>query len=484
VSASHGGQRGSALPLALLALTLLTVLVLAYLAVAAMEPTISRNLADGAGARAVAEAGLEWSLLAIAALDFTELLAGPDGRAGTADDAVPSGVSGLAASVHVARDQALPGLGGAEGRFTVTARNDSAPAAGSHPGDGALTGLGALDPGGDKVDTNGVLLLTATGEVSRGPLVTRRSIQVVVQRPALPVAGALSLTGLRVDVRAGDALALDGRDARVDDAWIAPTGTGALMLAIATPAGVQASVAPLTYEERARQAFDTAERRARLEGRDPAASGSARGEATIAADARASAAAVAAFLAEIAANPAVAVLRASETCPLTLAGDGTGAGNEARVLSRGGACPPPGAGATVDLGTRARPRVVYVRGDGPRETPWPALRLQGRLRGVGVLVVEEGALDLDADELEWEGLIVVAGRRVGTAVSSRARARLTGALLVDEREADAGAGPPQLAVDGALAVRASAEARGRALGAPALLRLRGWREDVACAGCP
>ena len=58
-------QRGIALPLALIVLTLLTSLTLAFLALTSTEPTIAVNLQRGEGALALAEAGIERAIWAL-----------------------------------------------------------------------------------------------------------------------------------------------------------------------------------------------------------------------------------------------------------------------------------------------------------------------------------------------------------------------------------------------------------------------------------
>ena len=58
-------QRGIALPLALIVLTLLTSLTLAFLALSSTEPTIAVNLQRGEGALALAEAGVERAIWAL-----------------------------------------------------------------------------------------------------------------------------------------------------------------------------------------------------------------------------------------------------------------------------------------------------------------------------------------------------------------------------------------------------------------------------------
>jgi len=109
-------ERGIALILGLVVLMTLGALALAFLAVSALEPRISRNLHDTSRARWLAEAGIElgYGLLAATAADdgaWSALL-----TAGTAD-APWVDLPSLERAV-------LPGLTPAEGTCTVSIRND------------------------------------------------------------------------------------------------------------------------------------------------------------------------------------------------------------------------------------------------------------------------------------------------------------------------------------------------------------------------
>ena len=70
-------QRGVALPLALIAMLILTTLVLTVLNLGAVEPQISGNLSDTARARHLAEAGVEWAFDCIADQDLSAFLPAP-----------------------------------------------------------------------------------------------------------------------------------------------------------------------------------------------------------------------------------------------------------------------------------------------------------------------------------------------------------------------------------------------------------------------
>src|SRR5262245_32505529 len=60
-----GDQQGLALPLALVVMTLLTALTLAFLGLTSTEPTIAANLKRGEQALAHAEAGIERAIWAL-----------------------------------------------------------------------------------------------------------------------------------------------------------------------------------------------------------------------------------------------------------------------------------------------------------------------------------------------------------------------------------------------------------------------------------
>ena len=134
-----GDQRGIAAPLAMYTLVLLSVLLLAFVSMAAQEPQVARNLSDMTQARYAADAGIEWA--------FDTLVAAPDW----------STILQTGGGTMVS-NQTLPGLTAAFGTYTVVARNDTV------AGDTTITGQPALDPSGSAtVDSNGIMILTSTG---------------------------------------------------------------------------------------------------------------------------------------------------------------------------------------------------------------------------------------------------------------------------------------------------------------------------------
>lgn len=160
------GERGVALPTTLLVALVLSSLAAAFLAVAGMEPTIAVNLRDEVRARHLADAGIDWAL----------------DRLSTTADWSPLLTGGL-----LIGPTPLPGLAAAAGTVTVTVRNDD------RPDDDRLTGV-AVDAAGTGQDTNGVVVVTATGTVNG----VSRDVEAVFRRGGDPadttVARAASVT--------------------------------------------------------------------------------------------------------------------------------------------------------------------------------------------------------------------------------------------------------------------------------------------------
>ena len=174
-------QRGVALPLAMILLVVLTLLALTFMSLGAVEPQISRNLANASRARYLAEAGIERG--------FNVLIA--------TSDAV-TGWSGLLASATGASPWVgLAGLTNTTvgtGTFSVMVRNDNGIA------DMPLTGLSAsTSPAMDTsaaADANRTVIMRSAGRVDG----VTKTIEIVVRRAAPPPSGAASaepLEGVR-----------------------------------------------------------------------------------------------------------------------------------------------------------------------------------------------------------------------------------------------------------------------------------------------
>ena len=139
-------ERGIAVVLGLIALLTLTALVLAFLAVSAFEPQISRNLADGTKARYLAEAGLEEAL--------DTLTTNINGNWNTYLTGATCTTARRAWS-SAPRTRRWPGLTSASGTYTVRIRNDC------QANDPMLTGVTADTSG--TTEGNGHVILTSQG---------------------------------------------------------------------------------------------------------------------------------------------------------------------------------------------------------------------------------------------------------------------------------------------------------------------------------
>ncbi|SRR6266581_6203934 len=126
-----------------------TATALALLQVGTLEPQISRNLAEGARARGLADAGMEVAY----------------GRLGGDDAAAVSAILASAdpRSPWVILTEAAAPDGAGGGTYTVRVRNDFESA------DRALTGLPAGAAAGETADRdgNGVLIVQSTGAFKR-----------------------------------------------------------------------------------------------------------------------------------------------------------------------------------------------------------------------------------------------------------------------------------------------------------------------------
>lgn len=149
-----------ALVLSLSVLLGVTSMALALLTISALEPQISRNLADTARARGLAEAGVEVAYSQLGGPDAAAqatLLAGADAR-----------------NPWVALSEPAAPAGGRGGTYSVRVRNDL------EATDRALTGLPGGPEAGETADRdgNGVLIVQATGAFSRA----RVTIEAVLRR--------------------------------------------------------------------------------------------------------------------------------------------------------------------------------------------------------------------------------------------------------------------------------------------------------------
>jgi len=488
-------QRGVALPLALIALLILTMLVLTVLNLGAVEPQISKNLSDTARARHMAEAGIEWAFDCLADQDLSAFLAGPDGVQNTTDD---QGATSVAGQNIAARMDAtfcpnspppgtLPGLGAGTGTFAVTIRNDSIAATGGYAGDQVLTGV-AVDGGGRFTDSNGVVILTATGAYGT----STRQITAVISRNTLTVNAAASLPGFQADTymqTVGNNQTIDGRDwLRTDSNGAAPTGVGPLRFGITTQPGNQANLG-ITYEQNVENAFNTVALQNTVQGKSQVTGSLVSGLPTIAPDSALTPAAMQSFLTKLAANPATTIIQSSMACPLVLTGT-TGAPTAPTLSTAGSSCPGnPPIGSTVNLGTPADPKLIYFRGELDTSSNFTGLKLLGAVKGAGILVIEDGDLSISTSgsglsiqgrnvDFYWDGIVIVSGRYVGTGFRAGSNAEIRGAFVSNEAIWNEAAGYYEfLSQANTLAIRNSTQNINTALRAAYNQRIISWREN-------
>lgn len=419
-------QRGIALPLALMALMLLSPLALLLLAMSALEPWISRNLASAEQARFVAEAGLEWAFNTLrGSLDWDAFLAGADPRRGAL----------------LIADSPLPGQPGSGGTYTVRVRNDNL------AGDQRLTGM-PEDAGGPTDDTNSVLIVTAVGSVAQGS----GAVQAVLRRIELPPAStALAFPGSKATVNVSGSFEVDGND------WT-PGGTSgpcAPVFGIAVSSVLPAS-APGANEAIVEGALaGHSPTSVRGKKQDPAGPDS--GANTIAPDAALTLPRLQGFVS--AARKADVVLESSEAGGLSFSDIGAACASSWSSF----AC----------WGTGERPKVIHVKGNPDPASPLLRIEISGNTEGHGILIVEDGELLISGNFL-WHGLVVVTGSRVAMGFLGGGNQTVYGAVIFNDTALDPG--PGKGLRTGNARLRYSCQALQRAQQAPKLLVIRSWRE--------
>ncbi len=407
-------QKGVALPLALFALLMLTGLLLAFLTMSGMEPSMAANLNDVARARYVAEAGVEWA--------FDQLALNPNWN----------GILGTGGGVMVS-NQTLPSLAAAFGTFTSQIRNDN------QNGDPALTGLpidGGVVGGNPTTDTNGAVILTASGTYGG----VTRQIQVVVRRVAIPpFEGAYNMPGVQADWIANNTnFNIDGRDYLCSANCIDPDfaqrtyglngNQSKMKYGIAVEPGNQQNSNPqISYEARVEQGLNSATKRSNVIGKDqtnPASSTT--GYNTVAPAAGVDPAVMQSFLNQLAAFSQTTVLQSTMACPMVLTGNSSGASTHTPTLTNG--C---GVNQVMDLGTRQNPKLVYFRGELDPTSTFTGLRMLNKIQGSGILVIEDGDLRT-AGNLRWDGLVIVTGRYVSSIFDTGSDTTILGATVSNE----------------------------------------------------
>ena len=434
-------EQGVAIVLAVMVLLVLTGILMAFLSVSALEPQISRNVADTARARYLAEAGIEvgFNLLVNtgdATQSFTPALAGATATnpwVTLVNNGTLSGVTSGGAAAEAAF----------AGNYNVVVRNDY------QAGDSALTGQTAGPSAAPAetltADTNKVVIMRSTGSF-RG---ATKTIEVVVRRAALPpFPGAVNLPGLQDDTFINmNSFDIDGRDYRCTSAcdtaanWTV-NSSNANKWGIASQPGTQTNVG-VGYESNAESSVSgTPSKLASIKGRDETVGGAGgpssftTGLNTINADSQLSPTNMQAYIESIRNYAGTTVLQSTQACPMQMTGSAT---PTSTVTVSNGCTGAAGVNQTIDLGSRTNPKLVYFRGDIDPSSAFTGLQLNSGIKGAGILVVEDGDLK-NLGDFTWDGVVLVTGNYVGTGFMASSNTTIRGALVAFERQAGEAAG--------------------------------------------
>ena len=388
----------------------------------AVEPLISRNLADAEQARFAAEAGIEWAFATLKEVsDWDPFLAGADAERG---------------AVLIA-DSPIPGQPASGGTFTARVRIDSLPS------DPLVTGL-AVDGGGPAHDTNSQLIVTSLGRVGHAS----RAIQAVLRRIELPpIPAALAFPGPTAVVSVSGSFEIDGNDWNPDGS----SGSCAPVFGISV-SSVLPETAPGANEAAVEAAL--AGSLASVKGKRQDPTGAPAGANTIASEFALTPARVQSFVGA-ARNADVALV-----------------GPEVSVSDIGNSCASSWSSPTC-WGTPGKPKVVHLKGDPNPAAPVSTLRISGSSEGHGILVVADGELWISGRFL-WHGLIIVTGRRVALGFLGGGEQIVYGATIF--HDASAGVESGRGFQTGNARLRYSCQALSQARKAPKLVTVRSWKE--------
>jgi Tfp pilus assembly protein PilX len=479
-------ERGVALPMALIILVVLSMLAMALLTLGSVEPQISSNLSEGARARQLAEAGIEYAFSQLVGQDFGVMVS-----TASSGSSCPSGT----VCRILATSQPLPGLTSTQGTFTVSIRNNYLTS------DNQLTGLTSEATSSTTTDVDGVLIVTSTGAYGTA----RRRVTAVVQRGVLNLRGALNLPGVQTDTFTNTPCpttpcppnplknySIDGRDWKRADSTT-PTGTYGNQFGVVTYTGTESGTG-LTYEANAEAGFSDTYRRDYVQGKDQTSPTSATtGLNTIAADSSAGALSptvVADFLANLAANPGTQVLNSTAACQFAASGglhtkpeglqmSTTTTANVVRV--RNNCSGASGVDQTINLGTPTSPAMIYVKGDYDPTSNFVGMAVDGGnpVQGYGILVMEEADLSFfQNSNFRWDGIVLVTGRNVGVGFRANSNTEIRGALIANETNgAEVGGYFEFLNQSNSMVIRYSKEDIDLALRGLYNMRITTYRED-------
>lgn len=434
-------ERGIAIPLTLIALLVLTTLTVGLLALAGVEPQVSRNLADATQARFAAEAGLEWAFAWVASsadwnVTFLNSVTAPAIQVWL----MPSDATHAQNWVRTTTPSgpsAIPSLPPGRGGFTVTLRNDTLAA------DLTITGTAADTSA--SLDQNGAVVVTSIGSAGQATRVLRGAIK----RPWLEFPAALTFPGNEAEANFnGNSFSVDGNNWNINGT--PDPGCGS-KYGIAVAGDRPANEAVVENALSNVQKDDVTGK--------PQGAGSGVGNNTIAPDPNLTQSKIKNFVAQL---KQLADVTLTSHLPNGLSFNNVGSSCTGTAADKTNA---------TCWGTAQNPKVVYVKGDPDPTSKFTALALSGTTEGHGILIVEDGDLRISGN-FAWYGPIIVTGVNVGLGYMGGGNQMVYGAVMVNETGGDAGFYEGWLS--GNVNIRYSCKAINAALGNKA--SLLNWQE--------
>jgi hypothetical protein len=205
---------------------------------------------------------------------------------------------------------------------------------------------------------------------------------------------------------------------------------------------------------------------------------------TIAPDGSLTPAVMAPFLSKLAANPGTTILQSTIACPMILMGNSSDSSKPTLTNNNGGtggaSC---NMNRTLDLGTRNNPKLVYFRGELDTSSTFTGLQLNTGsgdpvIKGAGILIIEDGDLR-QMGNFEWDGVVIVTGRYVGSGFRASSTTKIRGAFAALETIEGEASGFFEFSLQAAnnnFSIRSSKQNLDMAQGAFGLHTMSSWRE--------
>jgi hypothetical protein len=210
----------------------------------------------------------------------------------------------------------------------------------------------------------------------------------------------------------GSTFTIDGRDTKIADDIGVPTGTGDPVFGISTAVtgnttNIQTNLANNQQNE--------------VWGKNPLGSGIVHGDTAVATDNGLTSQSVTDFVSRVKSLADITINTTSST-PFSA----TNIGDTCSSNWSSNSC----------WGTDDKPKIVYVRGNLASATEqYVSASISGGTRGTGILIVENGTLDVTGD-FQWHGPIIITGNNVGLFYRGDGHSGIWGSVIVNELRND------------------------------------------------